>query len=72
MTGSAIKGPGIFLAQFAGNDAPFDSLPAPGHAIEIAPGRQEIRLANLTQKRPETVLLVKQVMAQSPQLVVAP
>lgn len=28
MTGSAIKGPGIFLAQFAGNDAPFDSLPA--------------------------------------------
>lgn len=28
MTGSAIKGPGIFLAQFAGNAAPFDSLPA--------------------------------------------
>ena len=28
MMGNAIKGPGIFLAQFAGNDAPFDSLPA--------------------------------------------
>ena len=26
--GAASKGPGIFLAQFAGNDAPFDSLPS--------------------------------------------
>ena len=24
----AIKGPGIFLAQFAGDEAPFNSLPA--------------------------------------------
>ena len=26
--GAAIKGPGIFLAQFAGEDAPLDSLPS--------------------------------------------
>ena len=31
MTGSAIKGPGIFLAQFAGNDAPFIAR----HLIEV-------------------------------------
>ncbi|MEM1236967.1 MAG: sugar phosphate isomerase/epimerase [Pseudomonadota bacterium] len=28
MAGSTMKGPGIFLAQFAGDDAPFNSLPA--------------------------------------------
>lgn len=73
---AAVATPGaITLTAYAGTNAVFPANQLQTRRlgpIEIAPGRQEIRLANLTQKRPETVLLVKQVMAQSPQLVVAP
>ena len=28
-----IKGPGVFLAQFASDDAPYDSLAGPGFGL---------------------------------------
>ena len=65
----------ITLTAYAGTNAVFPANQLQTRRlgpIEIAPGRHEIRLANLTQNRPETVLLVKQVMAQSPKPVGAP